>query len=154
MGDDLRPYLARKEEEQPSTFSETGMFWLLIILMLILLAFAVTIFGPRQEGAEIVTGSTSPSPTESRQPRIYTVSYRNGVFSPTNLRIHAGDTVRFRNDGNAPVRVVGDNNEVPGFDSVGDIQSGSAFGFTFATKGIFGYHNERNVNETGTIMVR
>ena len=159
MGEDLNPQLVRKEEDRLNTLSDTGMFWLLIILTLILLAFAVTMFGTRgQFNGPVAGASMSPSPTESRQPRMYTVSYRSGVFSPTNLRIHAGDTVRFRNDGFTLMRVASDphpeHGGLAGFDSIGDIQPGSTFGFTFAGTGIFGYHNERNINETGTIMVR
>ncbi|MEK7589134.1 MAG: hypothetical protein AAB479_00695 [Patescibacteria group bacterium] len=159
MDPDYIPQLARKEEERLNTLSDTGTFWILIILVLILMAFAVSIFGSKNSSGEAVTDSSqSPTPTESRQPRMYTVSYRVGVFSPTNLRIHAGDTVRFRNDGLFSIYVVSDphpeHNNVAGFDSIGDVQPGSTFGFTFATKGIFGYHNERNINETGTIMVR
>jgi len=96
----------------------------------------------------------TPSPELTRQPRVYTVSYRGGVFSPTNLRIHAGDTVRFRNDAFFGIRVVTDNNQLPGFDSIGDIPQDSYFSYTFAEKGIFGYHNESKPEEQGTIIVR
>jgi len=153
MDPDFNPQLARKEEERLNTFSANGMFWLLIILVLILLALAVTILGSR-ENLSSAANSISPSPSEAYIPRIYTVSYKNGVFSPTNLRIHAGDTVRFRNDSLFPIRIVGDDDQVPGFDSISDVPQGSSFGVTFAAKGIFGYHNGKNADETGTIMVR
>ncbi len=159
MEPDYNPQLvARKEEDRLNTLSDTGTFWILIIFVLILMACAVSIFGARGDLDGVADASRTPAPTETRQPRIYTVSYRAGVFSPTNLRIHAGDTVRFRNDALLPIHVVSDphpeHDQVAGFNSIGDVQPGSTFGFTFATKGIFGYHNERNVNEIGTIMVR
>jgi len=158
MDPDYIPQLARKEEERLNTLSDTGVFWILIILVLILMAFAVSIFGSKTDGGEVLGGSLTPAVSEPYELRVYTVSYRVGVYSPTNLRIHAGDTVRFRNDGLLPVHIISDphpeHNGVPGFDSIGDVQPGSVFGFTFATKGIFGYHNERNVNEVGTIIVR
>ncbi|OGN09232.1 MAG: hypothetical protein A3C61_03485 [Candidatus Yanofskybacteria bacterium RIFCSPHIGHO2_02_FULL_39_10] len=128
-----------------------AVFWLLIIIMLMMLAGAVTILG---NSDNLVSQMPTITPTESRQPRIYTVSYRGGVFSPTNLRIHAGDTVRFKNDGFFGIRIITDNNQLPGFDSVGDIPQSSYFSYTFAEKGIFGYHNNNKPEEQGTIIVR
>lgn len=156
---DFIPQLIRKEkeEERLAALSDTGMFWLLIIITLVLLAVAVHFLGNVPTDVGVIPGtSSSPSPTESHQPRVYTVSYKSGVFSPTNLRIHAGDTVRFRNDGILSIHIAADpqNNPLAGFDSVGDIPQGSYFAFTFAAKGIFGYINEKNPNETGTIIVR
>ena len=128
-----------------------AVFWLLIIIMLVMLAGAVTILSnPEDLTSQIPT----ITPSESRQPRIYTVSYKGGVFSPTNLRIHAGDTVRFKNEGFFGVRVITDNNQLPGFDSVGNIPQSSYFSYTFAEKGIFGYHNNDKPDEQGTIIVR
>jgi plastocyanin len=135
-----------------------GMFWLLIILTLLLLAISVGIFSKSNGGAAIESPTITPEPSESRITRIYTVSYKNGVFSPTNLRIHSGDTVKFKNDDFSAIRVITgphpEHNNLVGFDSVGDIPQGSFFSFTFAAKGTFDYHNEKNVKESGTIIVR
>ncbi len=146
--------VAKKQKRLP-TISGPGLFWMLIILTLVLFGLAVSMLGrPQNPSAE------SPTPTETvsiqtTPSRIYTVSYKNGVFSPTNLRIHAGDTVRFKNEGIFPIRIVsGPDSSLVGFDSVGDIPQGSYFSFTFAAKGIFDYHNDRNPKETGTIIVR
>ncbi len=118
------------------------------------MAFAVAFLG-NTPGP--VVGAT-PTPTdESREPRVYTVSYRFGVFSPTNLRIHAGDTVRWKNDSPLPIRVVAQllpGQKVPQFDSVGMVQPGSYFSYTFSTVGIFGYYNPSDSNESGVILVR
>lgn len=155
---DFNPQLIRKEEDRLTVLSDTGTFWLLILIVLALLALAVHILGGSPSDGSLPGASLSVSPTATPVPRLYTVSYKSGVFSPTNLRIHAGDTVRFRNDGVFPIHVITDphpaHDGLPGFDSVGDIPAGSFFAFTFAAKGTFGYHNERNVNETGTIIVR
>lgn len=157
--DEFRPELIRKEEERLNSFSDTGTFWLLIVVALILLAVSVRIFGVNSTNSGPISGSLTPTPTATQRPaRVYTVSYKSGVFSPTNLRIHAGDTVRFRNDHFLSMHVVSDqhpaHNGLPGFDSVGDIPAGGYFAFTFSQAGVFGYHNERNVNETGLIIVR
>jgi len=137
---------------------DTGLSWLLIMLVLVSLALAINIFGNTTDVSTEGTISTSPTQTLGRQSRMYVVSYKGSVFSPTNLRIHAGDTVRFYNDSFFPIHIVSDVNytqeDFAGFDSVGDIPPGSSFSFTFTVKGTFGYNNGKNVNEAGTIIVR
>ena len=136
-----------------------GTPWLLILLVMMLMGLAVTVLGgnelPLQEGVSVISPELTP---DTYVPRIYSVSYKNGVFSPTNLRIHAGDTVRFKNDGIFAIHVITDphsqHDDLLGFDSVGDIPQNSYFAFTFSGKGTFGYHNERKPQETGTIIVR
>ena len=134
--------------------------WLLIVLFLVLMAVAVSFFGGRSEiSNETDESIATPSITvESRVPRIYTISYKVGVFSPTNLRIHSGDTIRFKNEGFFPIHIISDGapgyQDLPGFDSVGDIPQNSYFSLTFSEKGIFGYHNMRQPDENGTIIVR
>lgn len=143
---------ARKKERAP-TLNAPGLIWLLIVLLLILLGLAVSLLGNSEGlGNPVPTTGFEPTPSETRQPRIYTVSYKSGVFSPTNLRIHAGDTVRFKNEGIFAIRIISDS--YLGFDSVGDIPQGSFFSFTFAAKGIFDYHNDNDAEEKGTIIVR
>src|SRR3989338_7896546 len=152
VGQNFEPELVVKKEKVSLILNGSGLPWLLIVLVLVLLAFSVNMF--RQPIVPDTSGNigSSVGPTPAAQPRVYTVSYRNGVFSPTNLRIHAGDTVRFKNEGIFPINVVGD--DLVGFDSVGDVPQGSFFAFTFAAKGIFSYHNEKSSDEVGTIMVR
>jgi len=152
VGQNFEPELVVKKEKVSRILNGSGLPWLLIVLVLVLLAFSVNMF--RQPIVPDTSGNigSSVGPTPAAQPRVYTVSYRNGVFSPTNLRIHAGDTVRFKNEGIFPINVVGD--DLVGFDSVGDVPQGSFFAFTFAAKGIFSYHNEKSSDEVGTIMVR
>ena len=152
---DFEPQLVVKKQKKLPTINGPGLFWMLIILTLVLFGLAVSMLGKSQN-----FGNDLPTPTETvsadtKLSRIYTVSYKGGVFSPTNLRIHAGDTVRFKNEGVFPIRIVsGPDSSLVGFDSVGDIPQGSYFSFTFAAKGIFDYHNDRNSKETGTIIVR
>ena len=152
--EDLEVQLAVKKQKKLPTISGPGLFWMLIILTLVLFGLAVSMLGRSQN-----PGIDLPTPTETtsidKPSRIYTVSYKGGVFSPTNLRIHAGDTVRFKNDGIFSIRIVsGPDSSLVGLDSIGDIPQGSYFSFTFAAKGIFDYHNNSNSKETGTVIVR
>lgn len=143
----------KKEKETRALNNSAGLSWLLIVVVLILLAFSVSMFrGPVVSDTTGHIGSSVGPTPDIIQPRVYTVSYRNGVFSPTNLRIHAGDTVRFKNESIFSIRIVGD--DLVGFDSIGDVPQGSFFAFTFAAKGIFSYHNNKNSEESATIIVR
>lgn len=139
-------------ESQPK-----GAIWFVIIL--VLLGFVLSVVYFSRNNPEVANGNqTSPKPTATRQPRVYTVFYGLGVFSPTNIRIHVGDSVRFQNDTKSPIRIVSDvtngTPDLPGFDSVGEIQPGGAFTYTFISAGIFGYHNVKNSVEEGTVIVR
>lgn len=158
--DPLVELIARRKPDR-YTHHDTGLSWLLIVLVLILMALAVSVFNKDtvNDSAGLITATPTPEETSDVRPaRLYTVSYKSGVFSPTNLRIHSGDTVRFHNDGILPIRVVSNphpqHNDLVGFDSIGDIPAGSYFTFTFAAKGTFGYHNENSQEQTGTIIVR
>ena len=149
----FEPQLAVKRKDKVPTLNAPGLIWLLIVVLLVLLGLAVSILGkPQYLGGVNPVLSKEPVPTETRQPRIYTVSYKNGVFSPTNLRIHAGDTVRFKNEGVFGIRIL--SQSYIGFDSIGDIPQGSYFSFTFAAKGIFDYLKDKSPEEKGTIIVR
>lgn len=129
-------------------------FWFLAILVLLLFAGAVFFFNdglPENQKAAIDESKNYAS-------RIYTVYYTSGVFSPTNLQINVGDTVRFFNDSLLPIRVVSDphpkHDALPGFDSISEVPSQGTFSFTFTKRGIFDYHNERRVEQKGTIIVK
>ncbi|MBP9822518.1 MAG: hypothetical protein KBC81_03715 [Candidatus Pacebacteria bacterium] len=144
-----------KKEERPKfrTAHAPGLSWLVVILLMVLLAFSVIHFGSLQPiPSPMPTSVAENSTTPTAQPRIYTISYDSGVFSPTNLRIHAGDTVRFKNDSIFPIRI--SSGDLAGFDSIGDVPQNSYFSFTFAVRGTFSYHNTHNVDQVGAIIVR
>lgn len=131
-----------------------AVFWVLICVLMVTLAGAVKILG---KTGDLTSKIPTPTPSETREPRFYTVSYKSGVFSPTNLRVHAGDTVRFKNESFFNIKVIADvqnPTQIPLFDSVGDIPQGSYFSYTFSEKGIFGYHNVKKPVEQGMIIVR
>lgn len=135
-----------------------GALWLFIILVLVCFAWAVSYFGSKNPELPGNSPSFSSIIGPVRQPRTYTVFYNFGVFSPTNLRIHVGDSVRFQNDSSLPMRVTSDStNNIPnlaGFDSIGEIPPQSIFIFTFSQAGTFGYHNAKKMVEEGTVIVK
>ncbi len=141
------------DEPKPS-----GIIWLFIILVLVGFAAATIYFGRDNKDLTAAVQPSADRPTPTRQLRVYTVYYGLGVFSPTNIRIHVGDSVKFQNDSNLSIRVVSDRAsgvpELAGFDSVSDISPKDSFTFTFTEAGTFGYHNGKNPNEEGTVIVR
>jgi plastocyanin len=139
----------RKRTKEPAS-----VFWIFIILILGLFVVSVMFFTQGQEFEMADRDSTLSTMSQSgdRSARMYTVTYKNGVFSPTNLRIHMGDTVRFKNDDLFSIHIISEN--LPGFDSVGTIPRGGVFSYTFSSRGIFQYYNERNSDEAGTVIVR
>ena len=124
--------------------------WFFIVLALVLFTGSVFYFtkdAPQGQEASVGNGKYLG--------KVYTVYYTSGVFSPTNLQINIGDTVRFSNDSLVPVRIKSDEgSELPGFDSVSDIPPQGIFSYTFAKRGIFDYRNERKPEQKGTIIVK
>ena len=128
--------------------------WFLIILALTLFTGSLFYFGKdaaSNQQANLNGGGNYLG-------KVYTVYQTKGVFSPTNLQINVGDTVRFLNDGLTPMRVASDphpeHSDLPGFDSVSEIPPQGIFSFTFSKRGIFDYHNERKPEQKGTVIVK
>lgn len=135
----------RRQEAKPH-------LWPLIFLACIVLALAVSLLGDQSQGEQVAV----LTPTPEREVRTYLVSYRYGVFSPTNLRIHAGDTVRWRNDNSTAVSIaaqIAPGQRAPLFAS-GRLLSDKEFAFTFTVPGVFGYENVDIPRESGVIIVR
>lgn len=143
--------LDRSDQQEPH-----GLPWILIVLLLVLLSVAVLYFGKNinYQPASAVKGNGSTV----RSPRTYSIFYSGGVFSPTNLRIHSGDTVKFQNNGFFGIRIAPntekDQENGIGFSNIGEIMPKNSFSYTFSTAGIFNYHNEKNPNEAGAIIIR
>ena len=151
--DPVASFISARTNKEPHA---SVNFWLLIILVVGLLAFAVGHFGDGNN-ADIQTANTGEQ-TERRAPsRTYTVTYRFGVFSPTNLRIKAGDTVTFRNNDSGAVHIIANINprtNRPEFDSVGEVPTDSSFSYTFINEGIFAYYDADDDRKAGVIIVR
>lgn len=144
--------------QEDSELQPEGKLWLLVILVLLIFAASLIYFGRNNPALVNLDQARISNPGSSRTSRIYTVFYNTGVFSPTNIRIHVGDSVKFQNDGDQPIHIQSDStNNIPdlvGFDSVGDVPAKGSFTYTFSTAGIFGYHNKYDKNERGTVIVR
>jgi plastocyanin len=97
-----------------------------------------------------------PTPTPSRIAREYTVFYQGGVFSPTNMHIHQGDSVKFQNNANTPIYIAHTrtSTDAIGLDSGGAITPNNSFTYTFNDEGVFSYYNNFNDTQRGSVIVR
>lgn len=132
-----------------------GVPWVLVLIVLLLMAVAVPYFSSK---TNLVDTTTSTNRLTTRPARIYSIYYGGGVFSPTNLRIHTGDTVKFQNTSSVSVWIISDphpaHNTLTALNSRAPLLPQGIFVYTFSTPGIYNYHNELNPNETGLISVR
>lgn len=147
--------IKQKLLDRSDQFESKGLAWVLITLVLVLMSVAVMYFSRNTNSNNMAALTNLPS---SRPARLYSVFYDGGVFSPTNLRIHVGDAVKFQNSRTAAaIWVISDphpiHNGLAGLNS-GELSVKGYFTYTFNLPGIFGYHNEKNPNETGSIIVR
>ena len=135
-----------------------GKLWLLVILVLLGFGAALTYFTNQNPNIAEYNQALLTRLSENRDARLYVVYYSGGVFSPTNLRIHAGDSVKFQNDSEQAIHIESARDstgpELVGFDSVGDVPAEGAFTYTFIKAGTFGYNNSYNRDERGTVIVR
>lgn len=108
-----------------------------------------------------VPSPTSPAPSPSPPPvpasKTYTISYTNACYSPANLTIKKGDTVKFINNSNKSMWPASDDHpahdEYAEFDSRSGISQGGSYSFTFSRAGSWGYHDHNKPGCTGTVAV-
>ena len=120
-----------------------GWMWLAIIGITVLFLAALIIFtknNPLQHDSQAINAS--------RPPRLYSVSYNQGIFSPTNLRIRIKDSVAFRNDSKNTIALDGT------FGASGDVIPSAVYTHVFTEAGAYDYYNVNNKDEQGTITVR
>ena len=135
-----------------------GTILLMIILCLLLFAFSIVYFGGRNGDSGSITTSPTVTSTLGRQPRVYSVLYGLWIFSPTNIRIHVGDSVKFQNDSRGSLLIVSDSTKDIAdwidFNNSRELSPGEYFTYTFNSQGIFGYYNKNKPLEEGTVIVR
>lgn len=86
-----------------------------------------------------------------------TVSYKDGVFSPSPVKVKARQAVKFVNNGSGQVWVASNphptHTDYPGFDSLKGLANGESYIFVFNKVGTWGYHNHLSPGEKGTVEV-
>lgn len=94
------------------------------------------------------------APVESSEA---TIEYRDGVFSPAQVRIGIGTTVTFKNVGTRSVWPASDAHPshllCPGFDSRAALEPGESYSYTFTTAQVCPFHNHLSATEVGRIVI-
>ncbi len=85
------------------------------------------------------------------------VTYKNGLFTPSNFSVKSGTMVSFVNQSDEDMWVAANphpaHTSVSGFDAKRGYSKGEIYKFIFTKKGSFGYHNHLNPMSRGTLTV-
>lgn len=98
---------------------------------------------------------TATSPTDTDQVAA-TISYTNSGFTPQQVTVKSGDTIRIKNDSDNALSFNSDDHPTHTKEAelnVGDVEPGQSKTFVVTKKGTWGYHNHENSNDTGSITV-
>ncbi len=104
-----------------------------------------------------VSASVMPLGSESPTASTTTISISDTGFSPATVRVKAGTTVTFTNNGQAlhwpasnphPVHT-----DLPGFDAKRGLATGESYSFTFTKVGTWGFHDHLNTIMKGSVVV-
>ena len=90
--------------------------------------------------------------------QVLEVVFDGSSFSPSPLNINVNDWVFFKNASDSDLWVASDPHHshtgYAGFDSKKIIAKGATYKFEFTKAGTFGYHNDLNPSQTGSITVK
>lgn len=114
---------------------------------------------PTCEFAACASAPAKSTSTGSKEPlKTIIIKYTDQGFSPTNVTIKKGQTVKFVNESSRNMWPASNPHPThslyPEFDSKDRVVAGQSFSFTFNKVGVWGYHNHSNANFTGTITVK
>lgn len=104
-----------------------------------------------------VMQKAAPQPVTRAQDGTYLVSYTNSGFSPKYIEIPRGSTVRWTNNSSKAMRIktldLIDRQPTNKMNQSVSVAKGASYSFTFNDPYIYGYTNENNTKDTGTIAV-
>ena len=98
-----------------------------------------------------------PQPAPATTAEMKTISYSDSGFSPSNVTVKKGETLKFKNDSTGNMWIASNGHPVhsdyPGFDAGRSYNPGESYVFTFDRSGSWNYHNHLNPGRSGTIIV-
>jgi len=135
------------------------------IIIVVIVVIAGVIWA--QKGGAPATTNTNTDSSQSTQPDTTTtptdadkvaatISYTNSGFTPQQITVKSGDTVRIKNDSDNALSFNSDDHPTHTKEAelnVGDVEPGQSKTFVVTKKGTWGYHNHENPNDTGSIIV-
>lgn len=97
---------------------------------------------------------SEPLPTASVR---YISSFGLKSFSPREVTIKVGQTVRWTNETSGGMWIASDphplHTDLPELDKKSSVSPGQSWEFTFTNPGTYGYHNHLSPSKTGTVIV-
>lgn len=122
---------------------------------------ALVVVGAIVAAALFMTKDSSKDNTEDDTPSgnaaaSVTITYSDSGFSPSEVTVRSGGTVKIVNETDGDVEPSSDDHPVHTDNSeinFGEIPAGESKTVTVDAKGTWGYHNHLSASETGTIIV-
>lgn len=126
--------------------------FVIIILAAIVIAGVYFLKNSNQDSGQPVPNRNDTSSFEE-----VTVTYSDLGYSPKEIRVTAGTTVKFVNQSGNPMWTASDPHPTHtmmfGFDAMRAMMSGESYSFTFANAGTWRYHNHMVPGHMGSVVV-
>lgn len=132
--------------------------WIVIAILVVLMLGWWFLSSPTSPTpAPAPTPTPTPTPTAATPSANVTVQMTSSGFSPSEIKIKAGDTVDFVNKDSKshwPASAVHPAHQCyPGFDALRPVQPGETYSYKFAMAKTCKFHDHLNPGTTGTIAV-
>ena len=129
---------------------------LTIIGVAVLLLVSAFIYNKRTSPVSV--NITPPAPLETTlAPFKNIVTYKNGLFTPSNFSVKSGVAVSFVNESDEDMWIAANphpsHTSLSSFDAKRGIKPGETYKYTFVKRGSFGYHDHLHPMSRGTLSV-
>ena len=110
-----------------------------------------------QETVTLEENMTTTPETVPTNAKTVDVTYTDIGFSPKNIEVSVGDSVRFVNNSSSVMWVASDSHPThtdhPEFDNKTAVAKGGEYVFMFDEAGTWGYHNHLKSSDLGVVTV-
>jgi plastocyanin len=131
-----------------------------LVLVVVVAVGAVVMFkdsdSTEKKDADTSQPTDEPAGESADEAATVTVTYDGTSFTPAEITVASGDTIKIVNNGEDTVEPASDPHPTHTTNSelnAGDIEPGDSKTFTVTTQGTWGYHNHYSPSEKGTIIV-
>jgi plastocyanin len=136
--------------------SKTGKVVAIIVVVVLLGIGSYVLLLAAADDDRTPTTSQTPAPADVQQPARASIVYTTDGFSPADVSIKAGESIRITNEAGRPMQLHSDPHPQHTLEpelNVGTVQSGESMTFTLTQMGDWGYHDHLNPSMTGVIHV-
>lgn len=124
---------------------------LLTVLVIVLVAAIVIGFLASRSNKTKTT--PTPKTLVSNIQTVTTVKYDGKAFTPADISVKAGTTIRFVNNSSSGLWVESTNSMLPTLNSTKVLDKNGSYNFTFTQKGSVKYDNKQSSSQTGKVTV-